>query len=150
MVNEKFSALAGKICWYIRLSDWCVYTLQWIDDYITGCSPKSVCKCYHVRDQRILQLFWHELLFGPVIHPGYREKDALKVMSHFAKNRSVSMFDVVTISNKVYVITLMENNSERQAADAIAKKKLEEYGYWPNIGENMSGGNGTSGGWRWW
>ncbi len=60
----------------------------------------------------------------------------------------MSIFNVVTISDKVYTITLLENNTDKGTADVIAKKEIEEYGFRPIVEDNVSrdsGDNGISG-----
>ena len=68
--------------------------------------------------------------------------------SHFTQYINASIFNVVAICDNAYVITLLENNTDRWTADTIAKKKIEEYGFRPIVEDNASrdsGDNGISG-----
>ncbi len=53
-------------------------------------------------------------------------------------------FDLVTMSDKAFAITLLESNTDQWTADAIAKKKNEEYGFGPIVVDDISGDNNAS------
>ncbi len=58
----------------------------------------------------------------------------------------MSIFDVVTISDQVYTIPLLENSTDQWNIDDIAKKKNEEFGFRSIIGDYICGDNSRSGG----
>ncbi len=60
-------------------------------------------------------------------------------------NINAPIFDVVTISDKAYTITLLENNNDQCTADSIAKKEIEECGFRPMVRDEVAGDNSTSG-----
>ncbi len=129
-----YSKLVKTIYWYVWWNDFhvsinsilIVYNLLWEDDFIAGKIPIiNLNKLSYACSKETPAPQTH---ISFVAHFTYRILGKRCIETHFTINSYESIFHVVIISDKMYSITLLENNTNWWTADSIAKNKYREYG----------------------